>query len=92
MEDWPEAVATFFDINITSAQLMLSLAIIMFVVLPPMILSKGKNAVTIWVIFTFLGECIALALGWLPLWIMIMTIAVTSLAGAVQISKVVTGG
>jgi hypothetical protein len=53
-----------------------------------MILSRGKNATTIWLIVAFLGECLVLALGWMPFWIMIMTIAVTALALGNIFSKI----
>jgi len=90
-EDVPTQFADFFDINLVTAQLMLSLVIIFMLLLPVMYLSRGKNAVTIWLIVVFLGECIVLGLGWLPFWIMIMTIAVTVLGIAMVTSKGMTG-
>jgi hypothetical protein len=80
LEDIPSYFSEFTGINETTAQLILSLAVIFAVLLPVMVLSRGKNATTIWLIAVFLGECIVLGLGWLPFWIMIMTIAVTVLA------------
>ena len=56
-----------------------------------MYLARGKNAVTIWLIVTFLGECIVLGLGWLPFWILIMTIAIAVLAIALVSSKAIGG-
>ena len=47
---------------------------------------------TIWLIMVFIGECIVLGLGWLPFWILIMTIAVTVLAIAMVGSKAIGGG
>jgi len=80
LEDIPTAFADFFGINETTAQLILSIVVIFAILLPTMILAKGKNAVTIWLIAVFLGECVVLGLGWLPFWIMIMTIAITALS------------
>jgi hypothetical protein len=80
LEDIPSYFAIYTGINETTAQLLLSLVVIFAILVPVMILSRGKNATTIWLIAVFLGECIVLGLGWLPFWIMIMTIAVTALA------------
>ena len=87
----PSEFATYFGINETTAQLMLSLVVIFTLLLPTMYLAKGKNAVTIWLIVTFLGECIVLGLGWLPFWIMITTIAVTVLGMAITTSNAIGG-
>jgi len=91
LEDIPQDFADYFVINLTTAQLILSLCVICTILFPVMYLSRGKNAVTIWLITTFLGECIVLGLGWLPFWIMIMTICVTVLAIAVIGSKAIGG-
>jgi hypothetical protein len=80
LEDVPSYFAIYTGINETTAQLLLSLVVIFAILVPVMILSRGKNAPMIWLIFTFLGECVVLGLGWLPFWVMIMTIAVTALA------------
>ena len=92
LEDIPQAFADYFSINLTTAQLFLSLVVILAILLPTMVLAKGRNAVTIWLIMVFIGECIVLGLGWLPFWILIMTIAVTVLAIAVFGSGAISGG
>ena len=92
LEDIPQDFADYFAINLTTAQLILSVAVIFAILLPVMYLARGKNAVAIWLITTFLGECIVLGLGWLPFWIMIMTIAVTVLAIAVVGANAISGG
>jgi len=91
LEDVPADFATFLGINETTAQLLLSLVVIFTLLLPTMYLARGKNAVTIWLIVTFLGECIVLGLGWLPFWILIMTIAIAVLAIALVSSKAIGG-
>ena len=88
LEDIPSYFADVTGINETTAQLILSIVVILAILLPTMILAKGKNAVTIWLIAVFFGECIVLGLGWLPFWIMIMTIAVTALSIAWFGSKI----
>ena len=91
LEDIPQDFADYFLINLTTAQLILSITVIFMLLLPTMVLARGKNAVTIWLIVTFLGECVVLGLGWLPFWIMIMTIAVTVLAIALVGSRAIGG-
>ena len=88
LEDIPSYFADVTGINETTAQLILSIVVILAILLPTMILAKGKNAVTIWLIAVFFGECIVLGLGWLPFWILIMTIAVTVLSIAWVGSKI----
>ena len=90
-EDVPSAFADYLGINEITGQLFLSLVVIFTLLLPTMYLAKGKNALSIWLIVTFLGECIVLGLGWLPFWIMIMTIAMTALAIAIIGAKAIGG-
>jgi len=91
LEDIPADFATYFGINETTAQLILSLCVICTILFPVMYLSRGRNALTIWLITTFIGECIVLGLGWLPFWIMVMTIAITVLAIAIKSSGAIGG-
>ena len=92
LEDAPEALATFFGINETTAALFLSLSVIMAIVLPIMILTReNDNGVIIWLIFTFIGECVVMGLGWLPLWVMVMTLIITSIPISMLGAKVIGG-
>ena len=91
LEDIPSYFADATGINEITAQLLLSLVVIFTLLLPTMYLARGKNAVTIWLIVVFLGECVVLGLGWLPFWIMIMTIAITVLGMAITTSKAIGG-
>ena len=91
LEDIPSEFATYFGINEITGQLLLSLVVIFTLLLPTMYLAKGKNAVTIWLSAVFLGECVVLGLGWLPFWIMIMTISITALGMSITISKAIGG-
>jgi len=90
LEDIPAYLADYTGINETTAQLILSIVVIFTLLLPTMILSRGKNAPTVWLITVFIGECIVLALGWMPFWIMVMTIAVTVL-GLANLAKTIGG-
>ena len=91
LEDIPAYFADFMGINLTTAQLILSIVVICTLLLPTMYLARGKNAPTIWLIMAFLGECIVLGLGWLPFWIMIMTITITALSIAIFGADAITG-
>lgn len=88
----PSQFAEYFVINETTAQLILSIAVIMTLLLPVMYLTRDKNAPMIWLIVLFFGECIVLGLGWAPFFIMIMTIALTAFGIAALSAKGVTGG
>ena len=92
LEDWPAGLATYFGINETTAQLLLSLVVICTFLFPVMLLSRGRNAPLIWLVTIFLAECVVLGLGWLPFWIMIATVALMAVAIAFLGSKTVTGG
>jgi len=91
LEDIPSALADAWGINLTTAQLILSLSVIFTILLPVIYLSRGKNAVIIWTIMLFLGECVVLGLGWLPFWIMVGTLAITAMAIAFLGAGIVTG-
>ena len=88
----PSQMAEYLGTNITTAQLIISTAVILAILVPVMILSRGKNAVTVWIICIFLGEAIVLGLGWAPFWLMIMTIMLTALGWAFFTSRGMTGG
>ena len=73
LEDIPADLATFFGINELSAQVILSIMVIFTVLLPTMILTKGK-APTIYLMVFFLAECLLVGIGWLNFWILIATV------------------
>ncbi len=91
LEDIPEAFADFFGINEATAQVILSITIIFALLLPTMILARGKNATTVYLIMILLGECLLVGLGWMPFWILIGTVAMMAMAIALLGAKVVTG-
>lgn len=73
LEDIPEAFAEYFGINEGTAQVILSLTVIFALLLPTMVLARGKNAITIYLIILLLAECLLVGLGWMPFWILIAT-------------------
>lgn len=91
LEDIPSAFAEAVGINVGTAQVILSIVIIFALLLPVMLLARGKNAITIYLIMILLGECLLVGLGWMPFWILIATIAMMALAIAVIGAGAVTG-
>ena len=91
LEDIPSALADFFSINEGTAQVLLSISVIFALLLPTMVLAKGKNATTIYLIMLLLAESLLVGLGWLPFWILIATGAMMAVAIALMGTKVVTG-
>ena len=92
LEDIPSAFADFVGINEGTAQVIISIVVIFTILLPPMLLAKGKNAPTIWLIMTLLALVLLVGLGWVPFWILIAVIAMMALAVAVLGADTVTGG
>ena len=80
LEDIPSAFADAVGINEGTAQIILSIIVIFMMLLPTMLLARGKNAVTIWLIVFLLAEGLLVGLGWLPFWFLIATVAMMSLA------------
>ena len=92
LEDIPSAFADFVGCNEGVAQIIISIAVIFTILLPTMLLSRGKNAIMIWLIMTLFALVLLVGLGWIPFWILIMTIAMMALAIATLGADTVTGG
>jgi len=88
----PSYFATATGINETTAQLILSVFVIFMILLPYVILTKGRPQPMISLLLLFLGEAITLGLGWSPFWIMLMFLALTAAGVAIVGAKGVTGG
>ena len=91
LESIPTWFADAMDINLAAAQVILSVAILLAVLLPTMYLSRGSKSTTIELVMFFLVESLLVGIGWLPFWILIATVAVLGLAIASLGTKVVTG-
>ena len=91
LEDIPSAFADAVGINEGTAQMILSIVVIFSLLLPTMLLARGKNATMIYLIILLLAECLLVGLGWMPFWILIATVAMMAVAVAMLGAKVVTG-
>ena len=83
LEDIPSAMAEFFGITEATAQVLLSISVLFAILLPTMLLARGKNATMIYLIMTLLAESLCVGLGWLPFWILIATVALMAFGVAV---------
>ena len=92
LEDIPSAFADTVGINEGTAQVILSIAVIFSLLLPTMLLARGKNATMIYLIMLLLAECLLAGLGWMPFWILIATICMMAFGVAVVGSDGVLGG
>lgn len=91
LEDIPAAFAEYFAINEGTAQMILSITVIFALLLPTMVLARGKNATMIYLIMLLFAELLCVGLGWLPFWVLIATVAMMALAIALLGARVVTG-
>ncbi len=91
LEDIPSVFADAVGINEGTAQMVLSVIIIFAILLPTMLLARGKNATMIYLIMLLLAECLLVGIGWMPFWVLIATVCMMALAVALLGAKVVTG-
>ena len=91
LEDIPQAFADTVGINLGVAQVILTVAVIFTLILPTMLLAKGKNTIALTLIMVFLGECLCVGLGWLNFWVLIGTGAMMAISIALLGTKVVIG-
>lgn len=92
LEDIPAAFADFVGVSEGVAQVILSIVIIFAILLPTMLLARGKNATLIWLVMILLSECLLVGLGWIPFWILIATVALMAFGVSVIGVDGVTGG
>lgn len=91
LEDVPTYISESLGINETTAQLILSVAVICILLFPYLVLANKNSSALISLILVFIGESISLGLGWSPFWIMIMFMVLTAAGVAMLGSKGVTG-
>lgn len=87
----PSWLSGVWGITEAVAQVILSIVVIMAVLLPTMYVTRGKNAITIYVSMFFLCELFLVGVGWLPFWVLILTATLAALAVALIGSKAITG-
>lgn len=91
LEDIPAVFAEAIGVNEGTAQMILSVVVIFALLLPTMLLARGKNATMIYLIMVLFGELLLVGLGWMPFWVLIATLCVIALAIATLGTKAVTG-
>jgi len=91
IENVPTWFADTWDIPLEAAQVILSVIVILAVLLPVLIVTKGKGMLIPAVMF-ILAEAILVGVSWLPAWVMIMTVVVIALIFARTTSTFTTGG
>jgi len=91
LEDIPTWFSDYFDISLEAGQIILSLIVILMVLLPVLISTRGKG-LTGPAILLFLTEALLVGIGWLSSWIMVATLSILALFFAKEGSGLVTGG
>ena len=92
LEDIPQVFADSVGINLLSAQVILSIVIIFTLLLPTMLLTKGKGPPIIYLLTIFLAECLLVGLGWLNFWVLIMSVVLMALGMSKITTDLVSGG
>lgn len=93
-----ESIPTWFsdtmDISLEAAQMILSVAVMLAVLLPTMYLMmrmKASSNLPLILLF-FLTEVVLVGIGWFPFWVLIATVALLAFSIASFGTKAVTGG
>lgn len=81
IEDVPTYLATTWDIPLLAAQAILSTVVLLFVLLPVFLATKGKGALMP-VVFFILTEAVLVSIEWLDAWLMILTVLVIAIVFA----------
>ena len=92
VESIPTWLSDTWGISLEAAQVILSIAVILAVLLPVMYFARGSRAMAIELIVLFLTEALLVGIGWLPFWLLIATVAVMAIAFALLGTRIVTGG
>ena len=81
LEDVPQYLATFWDIPLLSAQIFLSMIVILTVLIPTYIFTRGRSTIPILIMF-FLVEAFLVSIQWLDSWIVIVTLLMAAMSVA----------
>jgi hypothetical protein len=92
LEDIPTWFADATGLNLATAQILLSIILILAVLLPVMYLNRGRRGIVIEIFMFFLVEGALVGMGWLPFWILIVTLTLAAMAVALLGTKVIIGG
>jgi hypothetical protein len=88
---FPANLATAWGISTEAAGLILSIGVIMAILLPVVIVARGKKATILEIVALFLGMCVCVTIGWLPSWIIIATVCLMAL-GVAKLGSDLIGG
>jgi len=92
LEDIPTWFADATGLTVETAQVLLSIILILAVLLPVMYLNRGRRGLVIELFMFFLVEGALVGMGWLPFWVLIATVAVMAMAIALLGTRVIVGG
>jgi hypothetical protein len=92
LEDIPTYFSDSMGISLETAQVLLSIVVILTVLLPVFFLARGRRGIMIELFLFFLTESFLVGIGWMPFWILIATIACMAMAVALFGTRIVTGG
>lgn len=90
LEDIPSQIATALDINLGSAQVLISISVFFMVVIPVMIVAKDKYPLPVFIAME-LVLLFEVGVGWLPFWVLVFNIFVVVAAVAYFGRKLITG-
>lgn len=91
LESIPTWLSDYLDISLEAAQVILSVIVILAVLLPILLLTRGRGLVIPLAMF-FIVEVLLVGIGWLSSWIVIATVCIVALLWAKESSSFVTGG
>ena len=90
IEDVPQFFADYWGINLISAQTILSLVVILAVLLPIIITTRGKQPLLVIIMF-FLTSVVLVSVDWLDSWVVIMELVFGSFGIAILGRNTVMG-
>lgn len=89
IEDIPTLLVNIWGIDLVVAQVILSTAVLLAIVLPILIVRghSGGSGFNVEIIGASFGLFICVGLGWLPLWIVLVSLSMTALGIAGLVSN-----
>lgn len=91
LEDVPSFVATFWDIPLVSAQTILSAIVLLAVLLPVFIVTRGRGPMIPAVMYIIVAVILT-SISWMDSWVMILTVVVVALFIAMMGRKLIMEG
>lgn len=90
LEDIPQAFADYWGIELLSAQAALSIIVILLVLVPVLILTRGRGIV-IPAVLMVIVEVFLVSITWLDSWVMVLTVILVILLFADEVSDKLGG-